>query len=219
MTIITNTMPRGMVPTITTTTAMLLVWIPILVLLLVVDPLLPAQLQLVVLPQVAAIRRDPLSATTTTTITATTTTATATTDGSNQQYPNAKDDDIHTNKRRRRLASLVDAGAGRVPGSTNTTTTTTTATAGSSSSSLSPPPQRGLIGTNVEVPIPTSPDEHLVTQLPLLDTKEFQETQHWSGLLPVNDHGDGYLFYWLFAPDPETVTARNLPDNDIPLGT
>lgn len=206
-----------MVPTTTTTTtAMLLVWIPVLVLLLVVDPLLPAQLQLVVLPQVAAIRRDPLSATTTTTITATLTTA----DGSNQQHPNTKDYDIHTNKRRRRLTSLVDAGAGagRVPVSTNTTTTTT-ATAGSSSLSLSPPPQRGLIGTKVAVPIPTSPDEHLVTQLPLLDKADFHQTQHWSGLLPVNEHGDGYLFYWLFAPDPETVTARNLPDNDIPLGT
>ncbi|VEU38535.1 unnamed protein product [Pseudo-nitzschia multistriata] len=61
---------------------------------------------------------------------------------------------------------------------------------------------RSLIGTNVDVPKATTPDDHLVTNLPLL--KDF-EAKHWAGLLPVNDKGDGYLFYWLFAPDPKVL--------------
>jgi len=62
---------------------------------------------------------------------------------------------------------------------------------------------RSLIGTNVHVPRANSPDDHLVTNLPLLKNKN---VKHWAGLLPVNDKGDGYLFYWLFAPDPEQLT-------------
>jgi len=64
---------------------------------------------------------------------------------------------------------------------------------------------RSLAGKkNVKVPVATSPDDHLVTDLPLLNKQDFP-TQHWAGLLPVNDKKDGYLFYWLFAPDQEAL--------------
>ena len=53
---------------------------------------------------------------------------------------------------------------------------------------------------NVDVDVPTSPDEHLVTSLPLLDASSFT-TQHWAGHLPSSADGDKYFFYWLFAPD------------------
>ena len=62
-----------------------------------------------------------------------------------------------------------------------------------------------LLKNNVNVPIPKSPDDHLVTDMPLLKNIDFKNTKHWSGLLPVNEKGDGYLFYWLFEPDPTAV--------------
>jgi len=40
------------------------------------------------------------------------------------------------------------------------------------------------------------------------------EATQWSGLLPANDKGDKYLFYWLFAPDTATYTGA---EGDIPL--
>ena len=62
-----------------------------------------------------------------------------------------------------------------------------------------------LLKNNVNVPIPKSPDDHLVTDMPLLKNIDFKNTKHWSGLLPVNENGDGYLFYWLFEPDATAV--------------
>ena len=62
-----------------------------------------------------------------------------------------------------------------------------------------------LLKNNVNVPIPKSPNDHLVTDMPLLENVDFKNTKHWSGLLPVNEKGDGYLFYWLFEPDPTAV--------------
>jgi carboxypeptidase D len=70
---------------------------------------------------------------------------------------------------------------------------------------------RHLLGENVMVPTATSPSDHLVTNLPLLDPSKFT-TQHWAGLLPASANGDKYLFYWLFAPPP-----NNRADADIPL--
>lgn len=64
---------------------------------------------------------------------------------------------------------------------------------------------RSLAGSNVHVPVAMSPDDHLVTDLPLLNNADFKNTKHWAGLLPVNDKKDGYLFYWLFAPDPDRL--------------
>jgi carboxypeptidase D len=66
---------------------------------------------------------------------------------------------------------------------------------------------RSLAGSNVHVPVATSPDDHLVTNLPLLHTDDFKNTKHWAGLLPVSHKKDGYLFYWLFAPDPDALEA------------
>lgn len=70
---------------------------------------------------------------------------------------------------------------------------------------------RHLLGQNVDVPKATSPDDHLVTALPLLDPSKFT-TDHWAGLLPASDDGDKYLFYWLFAP-----SESDKPDEEIPL--
>lgn len=63
---------------------------------------------------------------------------------------------------------------------------------------------RSLAGSNVHVPVPEGPDDHLVTSLPLLKSEDFRG-KHWAGLLPVNDKKDGYLFYWLFAPDEDAL--------------
>ena len=78
--------------------------------------------------------------------------------------------------------------------------------------------RRQLLGNNetetVDVPKVSTPDEHLVTELPLLDVSKFP-TDHWAGLLPASADGDKYFFYWLLAPD-----LRDHPDmkeNDIPL--
>lgn len=61
------------------------------------------------------------------------------------------------------------------------------------------------IRDNVPVDVPSSPDGHLVTSLPLLNDDEKSEavfpTKHWAGHLPVSSEGDKYFFYWLFAPD------------------
>jgi carboxypeptidase D len=71
---------------------------------------------------------------------------------------------------------------------------------------------RQLVGANVDVPIPASPEGHLVTELPLLAQGAFP-TKHWAGLLPASAEGDKYFFYWLFAPDNVGTKA----DADIPL--
>jgi carboxypeptidase D len=63
----------------------------------------------------------------------------------------------------------------------------------------------------VHVPVPSSPDDHLVDSLPLLDDASFT-TKHWAGHLPAVGHsGDKYFFYWLFAPE----TSHD--STDIPL--
>lgn len=49
-------------------------------------------------------------------------------------------------------------------------------------------------------PVPKSPGDHLVTELPLLEESDFP-TQHWAGHLPASSDGTKYFFYWLFAPD------------------
>jgi carboxypeptidase D len=58
----------------------------------------------------------------------------------------------------------------------------------------------------------THPDEHLVKDLPLLDSQHFP-TQQWAGLLPASSNDDKYFFYWLFAPDNQ----QKKPDSEIPL--
>ena len=64
----------------------------------------------------------------------------------------------------------------------------------------------------VSVPIPTSPDEHLVTSLPYFDHS--LKSAQWAGLLPASSTGDKFLFYWLFAPDTTEYTGK---EEDIPL--
>jgi carboxypeptidase C (cathepsin A) len=66
----------------------------------------------------------------------------------------------------------------------------------------------------VSVDVPTDPDDHLVKgDLPLLAEGELK-TKHWAGLLPANDKGDKYLFYWLFEPD---LTGYKGDEAKIPL--
>jgi carboxypeptidase C (cathepsin A) len=67
----------------------------------------------------------------------------------------------------------------------------------------------------VRVPSSASPDDHLVTDLPLLDNSRFPVT-HWAGLLPASDDGHNYLFYWLFAPEKDGQPV-DLFDPSIPL--
>ena len=70
---------------------------------------------------------------------------------------------------------------------------------------------RNILGQNVYVDVPTSPDDHIVKDLPLLDDADFSTT-HWAGLLPASADGDKYLFYWMFAPDPEALQAQQLTE-------
>lgn len=53
---------------------------------------------------------------------------------------------------------------------------------------------------NVDVVVPTSPDDHLVESLPFLPEGSFK-TKHYAGHLPASSSGDKYFFYWLFEPD------------------
>ena len=53
----------------------------------------------------------------------------------------------------------------------------------------------------VRVEIPSSPDGHLVKDLPLVKQGEELKTKHWAGHLPVSDDGENYFFYWLFEPE------------------
>jgi hypothetical protein len=64
----------------------------------------------------------------------------------------------------------------------------------------------------VEVPHPTSPDDHLVRDLPLHDGS--LTTAHYAGLLPASSSGDKYLFYWFFYPDLTNYSGK---DEDVPL--
>lgn len=60
-----------------------------------------------------------------------------------------------------------------------------------------------------------SPEDHLVTTLPYLDSSSFH-TKHYAGHLPASqDESDKQLFYWLFAPD---FSNNNQSDSDkVPL--
>jgi hypothetical protein len=71
-------------------------------------------------------------------------------------------------------------------------------------------PRRYLAGKNVDVSKANAPEDHLVTDLPLLDKTKFP-TDHWAGLLPASSKGDKYLFYWLFAPS-ETESKADAID-------
>ncbi len=81
---------------------------------------------------------------------------------------------------------------------------------------------RSLVGINANVPVPSGPDDHLVNDLPLLNKDDFPGA-HWAGLLPVNDKKDGYLFYWLFAPDKDALAEAkqtgmvNEDESNVPL--
>ena len=68
--------------------------------------------------------------------------------------------------------------------------------------------------SSVNVPFPSSPDDHEVKSLPLLSEGALT-TRHWAGLLPASANGDKYLFYWLFAPD--VSQQQGLQETDIPL--
>lgn len=68
---------------------------------------------------------------------------------------------------------------------------------------------RQLFSSEQHTRAASSPEEHLVTDLPLLDSNLFP-TKHWAGLLPASAGNDKYFFYWLFAPPPSEKT-------DIPL--
>lgn len=68
---------------------------------------------------------------------------------------------------------------------------------------------------NVWVEPPKSPDDHLVSSLPL--QQDDFPTLHWAGHLPASSSNDKYFFYWLFAPDSLSPNdATTLPDN-VPL--
>jgi carboxypeptidase C (cathepsin A) len=79
--------------------------------------------------------------------------------------------------------------------------------------------RRQSLGTNetAHVPKASTPEKHLVTELPLLDDSSNKfPTDHWAGLLPASkEDGDKYLVYWLLAPD--VTDSPEIDDNDIPL--
>uniref|UniRef100_A0A7S1VK41 Carboxypeptidase n=1 Tax=Grammatophora oceanica TaxID=210454 RepID=A0A7S1VK41_9STRA len=65
---------------------------------------------------------------------------------------------------------------------------------------------------DVEVPVPSNPDVHLVKDLPLLESP--LPVDQWAGLLPASADGDKYFFYWLFAPD---LSNSEIEEPDVPL--
>ena len=69
---------------------------------------------------------------------------------------------------------------------------------------------RNLKNTAVGVPIPTSPEDHLVTSLPYLKNDAFP-TKHYAGLLPANSKKTKYFFYWLFEPDSSIDKEDDIP--------
>ena len=64
----------------------------------------------------------------------------------------------------------------------------------------------------VEVPVPTDPEDHRVVNLPLHDGS--LTTAHYAGLLPASSAGNKYLFYWFFYPDLSNYQGK---EEDIPL--
>ena len=65
----------------------------------------------------------------------------------------------------------------------------------------------------VDVPLPSTPDEHLVESLPFLEDG-ILTTKQYAGHLPASATGDKYFFYWLFEPDVSEVSKA---DEEIPL--
>lgn len=74
----------------------------------------------------------------------------------------------------------------------------------------------------VDVEQATSPQDHLVKNLPLLQDGTL-DVDHWAGHLPASANGDKYFFYWLFAPDlgdsagSDSSTSTPTITDDIPL--
>ena len=64
----------------------------------------------------------------------------------------------------------------------------------------------------VEVPLPTDPEDHRIVDLPLHDGS--LTTAQYAGLLPASGAGDKYFFYWFFHPD---LTDYKGKEEDIPL--
>lgn len=63
----------------------------------------------------------------------------------------------------------------------------------------------------VTASVPSSPDDHLVSSLPLWNGPAFR-TKHWAGHVPASEGNDKHFFYWLFAPDlPESSSLGNIP--------
>jgi hypothetical protein len=76
-----------------------------------------------------------------------------------------------------------------------------------------PPAERRFLQDNkLHIPVPESPDAHLVTSLPLLESSESLPLS-WAGHLPADANDDKkYLWYWLFAPeDSEGVVEEDAP--------
>mmetsp|Transcript_3487 Transcript_3487/g.5312 ORF Transcript_3487/g.5312 Transcript_3487/m.5312 type:complete len:644 (-) Transcript_3487:1271-3202(-) len=69
---------------------------------------------------------------------------------------------------------------------------------------------------DVTVEVPTSPEDHLVTNLPLLKDEDAQKLQQYAGLLPASNQNDKYFFYWYFFAD-SSVHQEQHKDEDIPL--
>jgi len=65
----------------------------------------------------------------------------------------------------------------------------------------------------VDVPLPSTPSEHLVESLPFLEDGALT-TKQYAGHLPASASGDKYFFYWLFEPDVSEISKE---DEDIPL--
>ncbi len=59
------------------------------------------------------------------------------------------------------------------------------------------------------------PDDHLVTDLPYLDSSVFT-SKHYAGHIPASNNDDKKLFYWLFEPDLSHGNTSH-KDGDIPL--
>ena len=164
-------------------------------------------------------------------------------DGSDNDKDNDNDrrdrdrDRDHNYHHRQLLEYMISSHSLNNNSNSNTTSSTTASTTSSTRTTTpqyQPQKQRSLtIGKNVDVPVVTNPNDHLVDnqKLPLFGERNEKDTRHfvhWAGLLPVSDDDDkksNYFFYWLFAPDQEQVELalqnhddRGIQDvTDIPL--
>jgi len=69
----------------------------------------------------------------------------------------------------------------------------------------------------VKVDVPTSPEGHLVTDLPLLSKEAGDALEQYAGLLPASPDEDKYLFYWYFLANTTKTGDKHRADSDIPL--